>query len=383
MCKEELTDQTTVVLCAGYTKSVIPFRGELLKQLKSMGYNVIVMAPEADERTESILKMMDIRFVRYRLSRTSVALWNDLATIWDLTRNFREFGPDLVLSYTIKPVIYGSIAARLSGTHRIVSLITGLGYTFSGLNSFRERFFRLMIQIMYRVALSFNEHVFFQNTDDEQLFRKKRILKKDASTSVVSGSGIPLNEFRYSPPPESELTFILVARLIRAKGIVEFVEAARIIKTTNPDIRFTLLGAIDTNPTALTKDDVIAWHKEGVISYLGETDDVRPYLRASSVFVLPTKYGEGIPRSILEAMAVGRAIVTTDSPGCRDTVQDFVNGILVPPGDSHALALALSYFIDHPSAVVDMGIESRRRAEEMFDVIHVNRQILTTLRLVP
>ena len=370
-----------IAVCASYTRSIIAFRGELIQRLASLGYEVFVLAPEYDERTISELAKLRVSFIRYPLSRTSIGLVSDIRSIWSLIRVFREVKPDLVLSYTIKPVIYASIAAKIARVPRIVSLVTGLGYAFSADRTVHQKFAAIVARSLLRISLKVNEHVFFQNPDDEQLFQRSRILGNEVSSSVTPGSGVSLTKFRYSVPPTSDLSFLLIARLIRAKGIVEYVDAARAVRASNPEVSFKLLGPLDSNPTAIRKGDVQAWHNEGVIEYLGETDDVRPYLEASSVFVLPVKHREGCPRSILEAMAIGRAIITTDVPGCRETVQNGLNGFLVRPDDEEALVKALLHFVKQPDSVQKMGLQSRRRVEEKFDSLKVNQQILSTLHL--
>lgn len=370
-----------IVVCASYTRSIIAFRGELIQRLASLGYEVFVLAPEYDERTISELAKLSVSFIRYPLSRTSIGLVSDIRSIWSLIRVFREVKPDLVLSYTIKPVIYASIAAKIARVPRIVSLVTGLGYAFSADRTIHQMVAAIVARSLLRLSLKVNEHVFFQNPDDEQLFQRSRILGNEVSSSVTPGSGVSLTKFRYSVPPTSDLSFLLIARLIHAKGIFEYVNAARAVRASNPEVSFKLLGPLDSNPTAFRKGDVQAWHNEGVIEYLGETDDVRPYLENSSVFVLPVKHREGCPRSILEAMAIGRAIVTTDVPGCRETVQNGLNGFLVPPDNEAALVTALLHFVKQPESIQKMGLQSRRLVEEKFDSLEVNKQILSTLHL--
>ena len=198
----------------------------------------------------------------------------------------------------------------------------------------------------------------------------------------VPGSGIDTRRFTAAPVPAGPPVFLLVARLLGNKGLNEFVAAARAVRARHPGVRCQLLGPVDINPAAITPAQLAAWQAEGAIEYLGETRDVAPYFAASSVFVLPTWYREGLPRTILEAMATGRAVITSDAPGCRDAVTDGWNGLLVPPRDSAALTAAMQRFVDDPGLAATMGGRSRERAEAVYDVRKVNRLLLTTMGLV-
>ena len=303
----------------------------------------------------------------------------DVRTVRALTALYREIQPDVVLTYTIKPVIYGSLAARLAGVPRVCSMITGLGYSF-GTTTWRQRALNPIVRSLFRLALARNEIVFFQNPDDLRQFVESG-LANDHQAVLVNGSGIDLAHFSVAPLPEGAPVFLLSARLIWEKGVGEYVEAARTLKAEYPAARFRLLGPLDPNPAAVSRAQLDAWRAEGVIEYLGFADDVRPAIAAASVFVLPSSYREGTPRSVLEALAMGRAVITTDAPGCRETVKRGENGFLVPTKDSRALADAMETFLRDPGLVRRMGARSRAIAEEKYDVHLVNQVMMRAMRL--
>ena len=220
--------------------------------------------------------------------------------------------------------------------------------------------------------------MFFQNPDNQAFFNSHGLAGSASQQVLINGSGVNLEQFTPSPPDVDRPTFLLIARLLIDKGIREYAAAARLVKAAHPNARFLLLGPTDQSPMSLPSAEYEAWQREGVIEYLGTTDDVRPHIRAASVYVLPS-YHEGTPRSTLEAMAIGRAVITTDVSGCRETVTQGDNGLLVPARDAEALADAMITLINQPDRVLAMGRASRRMVEERFDVYKVNRTILETL----
>jgi glycosyltransferase involved in cell wall biosynthesis len=292
---------------------------------------------------------------------------------------FTELKPDLFLGYTIKPVVYGSLAAAHAGVPGIYSMITGLGSAFSG-SGIKAALIRRLVIFLYRRALRHNARVFFQNPDDIALFSRMGILKAGEQAVRIPGSGVDVHEFQPAPFPKG-LSFLLIARLLREKGIAEYAEAARRIRQHHPHVRFRLAGWLDENPDSIREDELQAWVDEGTLEYLGRLDDVRPALADSSVFVLPSYYREGIPRTLLEALAMGRPIITTDMPGCRLTVKDGENGYLAAARDAHALAEAMERFIEQPEMIAKMGVASRSLAETQFDVHIVNKIILKSMGL--
>jgi glycosyltransferase involved in cell wall biosynthesis len=276
-----------------------------------------------------------------------------------------------VLAYTAKPVIFGLIASRLSGVKNVYAMITGLGYAFTG----RSGLLRHLISRLYRVSLRFARTVFFQNRDDEGLLRKLGIVDDSVNTVVLNGSGINLDEYQVAPFPPGACRFLMIGRVLGDKGVREYVAAAKEIRNTFPDTTFGLVGWIDENRDAVSPRELESWVDEGLIDFIGRVEDVRPEICRSHVYVLPS-YREGTPRTVLEAMAVGRPIITTDAPGCRETVIDGDNGFLVPIRSVDALVESMQKFIDDPLLGAKMGKRSREIAEEKYDVHKVNAVML-------
>lgn len=367
-----------VVVVAGIAKSLINFRGHLLIELVRRGHWVYACAPEDSPEITQQLARMGVTYASIPMARTGINPLADLAYMCRLRRVFRAIRPDVVLGYTIKPVIYGSLAARLAGVDRICSMITGLGYAFSA-GGLKARLVERVAKVLYRLALRGNDVVFFQNPDDQQLFTDLGLVSNRQSC-LINGSGIDLQQFVPAPFPDSP-AFLLIARLLRDKGISEYAKAAESVRRRYPNARFRLVGMFDSSLNGISPMEVDAWCKAGTIEYLGELADVRPAIADSSVFVLPSFYREGTPRTILEAMAMGRPIITTDAPGCRETVEQGVNGYLVPPRDVDALTIAMESFIQDPDSVARMGEASRRIAVDKYDVRKVTASILDAMQL--
>ena len=297
-----------------------------------------------------------------------------------LTRSLRRRRPDAVLSYTIKPVIYGSAAAKAASVPKIHAMVTGLGYAFGDQGGMRQRVVARVVPTMYRAALSCCHGLFLQNPDDEADLRAAGALPSGVRITRIAGSGVDLERFVASEPPVSPMRFLFVGRLLREKGIREFVEAARLVKRDHPGVVFAVVGSTDPNPTSVTEAELRAWVDEDLIEYRGHVADVRPEIERCSVLVLPS-YREGTPRSVLEAMAMARPIITTDAPGCRETVVQGQTGFLVPVRDANAVAAAASEFIAAPGRILDMGRAGRALAERKFDVDKVNAVISSAMGL--
>lgn len=368
-----------VLVLAGYAPSLINFRGPLLKEMCDAGHAVSASAPERDELVAATLADWAINYVQVSMSRAGIDPRGDLLYIIRLWRLFRQRSPDLVLAYTIKPVTFGLLAARLAGVKRRVALVTGLGYAFMGGTSRRQRLLGWTAALLYRWALRGAEQVFFQNPDDHAEFVRWGILPADAPVCLVNGSGVDLAHFA-RVPLATEPTFLMIARLLRDKGVVEYVQAAALVKVRFPSARFVLVGGLDPNPSGISGEEVAGWVASGVIEHWGELKDVRPALAKCSVYVLPS-YREGTPRTVLEAMATGRPIITTDAPGCRETVEQDGNGFLVPVRDVGALAEAMIRLIESPDLVMTMAQRSREIVEDRFDVRKVNAVMLEAMGL--
>ena len=367
-----------IIIIAGYAKSLVNFRGHLIQEMVSRGHEVIGMAPE--EGFEQALQTLGAQYQSIPLRRNGMNPVEDLKTLRFLSKKIAELKPDVVFSYTAKPVIYGSLAAGYAGIKHIYSMITGLGYAFAGA-TWKQRLTAFFLTHLYRRAAHFNNCLIFQNPDDLAMFLDLRIVRDEEKTAIVNGSGVDIEKFSYTEACLQPVSFLLIARLIWDKGIREYVEAARLLKKRYPQVRFRILGPLDKNPHAITSDTVRRWEADGIVEYLGRTDDVRPYLKESSVYVLPS-YREGTPRSVLEALSIGRPVVTTDAPGCRETVIDGLNGYLVPVKDAERLAVAMEKLITDPGLILNMGKESRRIAVEKYDVRKVSHSILQAMELV-
>jgi glycosyltransferase involved in cell wall biosynthesis len=369
-----------ILVLAGLADSLINFRKQLLEAFRGHGFDVFALAPPADPWIVDALSRIGVAFRAIRLSRSGTSPLEDARYYLELRKRIREIEPDVVFSYTIKPVIYGSLAARACGVKQVVSMITGAGYAFQK-STWKGKAIHAMVRPLYRMALASNDVVFFQNRDNLARFNEEGILGDSRKAALIPGSGVDLSHYAPVAPWIRPVTFLLIARLMYDKGIREYVEAARSLKAGYPESRFRLLGPLDPNPAGVPRRVVEAWQREGVIEYLPETRDVRPFLAEASVYVLPS-YHEGMPRSVLEAMAMGRPIVTTDAPGCRETVVKGRNGYIVPVKDSAALSQAMERFMIDPSLIPKMGYQSRLLAEERFDVRKVNTEILSRMGIL-
>lgn len=347
------------------------------------GHRVLALAPDYDEKTRERVNALGAEPIDYSLSRTGLNPFRDLVDLLRLCLLLRKLKPDVVLAYAMKPVIYGTLAAWIVRVPRRFALIAGLGYSFTSAgqkNGFKKKILRHIVQTLCHVALYRATKVFFQNKDDLSDFLSWKVVNPSRAC-VIGPTGVDLQHFHFAPPVKNPVTFLLAARLLREKGIVEFAEASRTIKQKYPETRFILLGGLDTNPGAISKAEVESWVREGILEWPGHVDDVRPWIAQASVFVLPSYYREGVPRSVQEAMAMGRPVITTDAPGCRETVINGVNGFLVPVRDVEALAKAMERFILEPDLIERMGKESRRLAEERFDVHKINGLFLREMGL--
>lgn len=359
--------------------SLTNFRGTLIAGLVRDGVRVFGLAPDFDDAQRARLRALGAEPVDIDMARAGT---NPLREAWStigLWRTLRRLSPDAVFCYFFKPVIYGTLAASFARVPRRIAMIEGLGYVFAGEGGIKRRALRAVTERLVRMATKRADRVVFCNPVDVADFVSAQLVDP-AKAIDIGGIGVDLGDFPLVVPVTQPITFLLMARLLREKGVSEFAAAAAQVKRRHPTARFVLLGGLDPNPGGISRDEVEDWVRQGAIEWHGHVDDVRGSIAASSVFVLPSYYREGVPRSIQEAMAMGRAIITTDNVGCRDTVDDGVNGYLVPMRSIDALAEAMQRFIDEPALVERMGRESRRLAEERFDV-RVKDAILRTLIL--
>ncbi len=370
-----------VLLVAGFAESIVPFRGALIAELIRFGCEVHIAAPgmNALARVGPDLGLANDRLHDIPMARTGTNPLSDANAMLALYRLMRAISPDIVLPYTIKPVIYGTIVAWMAGVPKRFALVTGLGYAFTG---DRQGVVKRVVSGLYRFALKHTCKVFFQNSDDEKMFRDLGILPARIPSVVVNGSGVDTGAFPLAPLPDSRPVFLLIGRLLGDKGVREYAAAASKVRALHPAVRFLAVGWIDSNPDTISRSELDAWVADGTLGFLGKLDDVRPAITASTVYVLPS-YREGTPRTVLEAMAMGRPIITTDAPGCRETVVDGDNGFLVPVRSVDALVEAMLKFIEDPTLAPRMGKRSREIAEEKYDVRKVNAVMLREMDIIP
>jgi len=332
---------------------------------RKAGYEVHVAT--AFGTGEEQIQAQGFSFHPLPLTRSGGRVWQELRAFMAIYKLYRQLAPDIVHHVTIKPVLYGGVAARLAGVPAVVSAISGLGYVFIA-TGLRAAILRFLIQEAYRLALGHpRSRVIFQNPDDMQEFLDRRLVDEKACV-LIRGSGVNVDEFRPMPEPDGPMLVVLPARMLRDKGAGEFVEAARMLKAQGLDARFVLAGDCDEgNPAAIAKQQLEIWQSEGVVEWWGRCEDMPRVFAEAHVVCLPS-YREGVPKALLEAAASGRPIVTTDVPGCREVVKNGENGLLVPARDSHALAVAIKSLLDDMELRRKMGRRSREIAEREFSI---------------
>ena len=370
-----------VVILSSLSWSLINFRGALIARMVAEGHEVIACAPDEEPEVLARLAAMGVRFHRTPMARAGTNPLHDARTFLHYARFLRAERPDVVVAYTQKPIIYGGLAARLLGRPRYFAIMSGLGYVFSG-EAQQRRWLRAAVSRLYRGGVRRAECIFVFNGDDHREMQANGIVSPRQRVMQVPGSGIDVRHFAQAPLPDGPFTFLMTGRLMRDKGVGEYVEAARLLRRKRPDVRFLLLTRPETeNPTGYTADDLQQWREEGLIELLSETRDVRPFLASAHIFVLPSYYREGLPRTILEALAMGRGVITTDMPGCREPIVPGINGLLVPPRDARALAAAMEQLADDPTLAQAMGKAARKAAVDIYDVDKVNAILIDTMRL--
>ena len=358
------------------------FHAPLIRALIAKKHQVWLASPiEAGQEVYiEQLQAMGAEWRQISLARSGTNPIQELRTLVALYALFRDIRVDVVLAYSPKPVIYGTIAAWLARVPRRYALITGLGYAFTGPFNHRRAAIQAIVRRLLRVALARAHGVMFQNPDDVAELRMRGVLSDVTPSAVFDGCGVDVDEFTVQPLPTGTITFVMVGRLLADKGLREYAAAARRLRDQGVSARFVLVGGIDVNPEAVPLSEVQGWVADGVLEWVGLVADVRPILAAAHVFVLPS-YREGLPQSTLEAMAMGRPVVTTDVPGCRETVRHEINGLVVPARDAAALAKACLRFVNEPGLSARMGRAGRDLAEARFESGKVARSVIQFMGL--
>ncbi len=363
------------LMIAGFADDVIPFRGDLINALLARGLEVHLALPDLEKGSALEKIFIDKGLILHHVSmqRAGMNPIADLNTLLQLIRLINKVKPDIVFAYLIKCVIYGMIAATLLKVPRRFALITGLGYAFQGEG--QRGLLQKLAQSLYALALKGAHKTFFQNNDDLALFYQLGILSKDASTFVVNGSGVNMEHYALTALPQGKPRFLTIARFLVDKGIREYAEAAKIVKDKYPEISFSVVGWLDENPSAIKQSEMDGWIADGTLNNIGRLKDVRPAIANCSIYVLPS-YREGVPRSTLEAMSMGRGVVTTNAVGCKETVEEGENGFLVPVRSVKELADAMLKIIENPELVERFGKRSFEIVKEKYDVHKVNEVLL-------
>ena len=366
-----------IVICLNTAWNLVNFRSGLIRALVAAGHDLVAVAP--DDKYALTLKDLGCRFVPLYMENGGTNPLKDALLMWRFLHLFTQEKPDLYLGYTVKPNVYGSMAAHMHGIP-VINNIAGLGPVF-----INGGWLMRIVCWLYHTAMKRSAKVFFQNPDDLALFIEKGIVRPDV-TELLPGSGIDLNHFTPYPVPaikdsNAKFQFLLIARMLRDKGVGEFVEAARLLSRNWPMAEFCLLGLVDVqNPAAISRDEMDAWVAEGVVTYLGVSDDVRQQIVDADCVVLPS-YREGTPRSLLEAAAMARPIITTDAVGCREVVDDGVNGYLCKVGDAGDLAEKMKRMLNLSfDQRRQMGQNGRLKMERDFDERLVIKKYLDAIQ---
>lgn len=364
-----------ILIVSPKNKTVFNFRGDLIREMIALGHEVTVVGPNRDY-VEDVLALGISEFIETKMVKDNTSITGDLAYLKMLIRVMKEKKPDLVFGYTIKPVIYGSMAANIAGVKKIYAMVTGLGRVYAS-GGLKARAVRLITKMLYKRAFKACNKVIFQNGDDIQELVRQGYLPLE-KTVQVSGSGVNMERFARTELPEQPV-FLMVSRIIREKGVMEYCEAARAVRAEYPQARCILLGGFDSSIGALKPEEVQPYIDDGSIEFPGEVKDPVSFYHDSAVFVLPSYYREGLPRTLLEAMSCGRAIITTDWPGCREPVADEVNGFMVPVKDAAALTDRMKRLAADRELRERMGAAAYETCKQRFEVSIINAQMRQVL----
>lgn len=371
-----------IFIIGNVASMMINFRRELILEFIRCEFEVYCLVSDYDEKSREAIKNLGAIPIDYSLNSKGLNPLKDIVALFDLIKIIKQYRPDVVFSFFVKPVIFGTIAAKITKVSRIVGMIEGLGGAFTkhkNGQSLKTKLIRYIQIMLYKISLPLLDKLIFLNKDDENdLVKKYKINVKNIQ--ILGPIGVDLDKFKYSMAPMKPVSFIFIARLLAEKGVFEYLEAAKIIKQKYKDTKFYILGSFDeANPFGLKKQELQEYLKNDIVVYPGFVNDVNRWIEKSSVFVLPSYYREGYPRSTQEAMSIGRAVITTNSVGCKEGVIDGVNGFLIPPYDYKFLANKMEYFIQNPNEINKMGLESRRIAEQNFDIHKINKRLINLI----
>ena len=372
-----------VLIIASYGPSLINFRFDLIKNLLSKGHKVSVASPRDSfpENLQKKLKDLGVKMKFFSLSRTNINLIENFRSLILIYKIIKNLSPDVVMSYTSKPVILTGLCLKFFSKIKFYPLITGLGTTFTKTNMIKFVFLKYLMIHLYRLSLKSSQKIIFQNKDDKILFLELKIINHKKTSYVVNGSGVNLSSYPLSDLP-SKPVFLMISRLLISKGVRDYFESAKIVRESFSDAKFLLLGKLENNSLYISRSELESWIDQGVIEYLGEVDSVVSILKSCRFFILPSYYREGVPRSILEALSTGRPIITTDTPGCRETVTHKKNGLLVQPKNPISLAKAMIKLIREKDDIIKkMAEESHIKAKDKFEINKVNKSMLEIMGL--
>ncbi len=360
-----------ILLICGRTVTVLNFRRGLISALRQDGYNVSVLCLNDERRDE--VESLGVTFYCLQGDNRNTNPFTVLSLLRKYTKLIKSLSPDIVFTFQATPNMLGGIAARRAGVKNVYAMVEGAGDVFVN-TGLKWKLIRTAVCMLYRNAFRRTKNVFFLNRDDEAMFTAKKLVKP-AQCKRVCGIGVVVNDYPAQPVTDTH-TFLMIARMVATKGIFEYCRAARIVRKAHPEARFRYLGEEFT----VKQTDIQEFIDAGEIEYLGYTRDVRPYLYESSCIVLPSYYREGLPMTIMEAQSCGRPVITTDNVGCRDTVENGINGYLVPVRDAEALAERCIYLLEHPDLFTTLGANAARFARKHFDADKINRTILDVIK---
>lgn len=358
-----------ILLICSTSNQIITFRKSLIEKFQSESFEIYTIAFDDEQR--DIIESRGIKHFCVSGANRSLNPFKILSLKSKYIKIIKQVKPDIVFTFMLKPNIFGVRAAKKAGVKKIYSMVEGAGDVFIN-NGLKWKLIRTVVCKMYRKSFKKANRVFFLNNDDKNEFLSRKLIKEEQSV-IIPGIGVDLEHFSFKPI-KNYRTFLMIARMLETKGIKEYCRTARIVKQKYPDAVFNYLGAEGT----VKITDIQEYIDDGSINYLGTTKDVRPYLEDCSVFVLPS-YREGMPMSVMEAEAVGRTVITTDVPGCREAVIDSCNGFLVECGNSYAIAEKVNWCIEHPKEVEQFGRNSRKLAEDRFDKEKINCLIINQI----